>query len=307
MIDKWYTSATASVNCVPRSNSNFACVISQKDQGSEANRDKTNSSSGGNLRLDTLVETSLLTSRVGQTVLDYSYEPKAGYVKGFKNPIVNDQQLGTANMCIPNRYPFKATFVPSATDSKNVKTLRHYNLASQSLPSYKIWPSGATKFDYSQTIEHATVYNPMSGEHVPVRSQPQLHIGMAAVPQLDPATELTTFMNACLYYSVTCSIGISYDSSTPWTCGPPSCLPHNALWTQNPSKYYGYSDEILGFGTYSHTFSSSSLNLFSRLASEVDADQLHQRIERIRLQRETPKRPDLENDDDLDLEFEMLN
>lgn len=27
MIDKWYTSATASVNCVPRSNSNFACII----------------------------------------------------------------------------------------------------------------------------------------------------------------------------------------------------------------------------------------------------------------------------------------
>lgn len=107
----------------------------------------------------------------------------------------------------------------------------------------------------------------MSGEHVPVGAQPQLHIGMAAVPQLDPSTELTTFMNACVYYSVTCSIGISFDTSTPWTTGPPSCLPHNALWTQNPNKFYGYTDEVLGFGTYSHSFSKTALNQFSRLAS----------------------------------------
>lgn len=312
MIDKWYTSNTASVNCVPRSNSNFACIISQKDQGTAAKREKTNSSSGGNFRLDTVVETSLLTSRVGQNVLQYSYEPKAGYIKGFKTPIINDQQLGSANMCMPNRIPMKATFQPASTDAQNVKTLSHFNLAGSSIPPYRIWPSASTNFNYSQTIEHASVFNPMSGEHVPVRAQPQLHIGMAAVPQLDPATELTTFMNACVYYSVTCQIGISYDTSTPCTSGPPACLPHNALWTHNPNKYYGYTDEVLGFGTYSQLFSDTTLKQFSRLASEVDAEPLRQRIERLQLHRQSvPTAEDSSKDNDeqeLDeLEYELLD
>lgn len=49
--------------------------------------------------------------------------------------------------------------------------------------------------------------------------QPQVHIGMQAIPQLNPANESTNFVNAAVYYSIECGITLSGDINSMWTYG----------------------------------------------------------------------------------------
>lgn len=96
--------------------------------------------------------------------------------------------------------------------SKTNTTPCHYKILRSSTSPYYVYPS--YDFDYSQTLDHSSVYNPLIGDLTPYRFQPQVHLGMCAIPQLDPSTESTTFMNACIYYQVHCSISIVYDQNS---------------------------------------------------------------------------------------------
>lgn len=115
------------------------------------------------------------------------------------------------------------------------------------------------------------------------RTQPQVHIGMCAIPQLDPSTEATTFMNACIYYQVHCSIDIVFNRNSPYVAGEPCTLPYNALWTAEKTKYYGHPTEMIGIDTHKGIFTHSNLDRFADLAADVDSNHISERIERLRL------------------------
>ncbi|KAI5694148.1 hypothetical protein M8J76_015857 [Diaphorina citri] len=144
-------------------------------------------------------------------------------------------------------------------------------------------------FEYSQFIDLYDVFSPLRGDTGAVRTQPQLHIGMSPIPQLNPANDSTSFLNASMYYQVDCSINLSYSLESQWVDGGVSVLSHNAMFSSYSKKMYGHPVESLGCAQVSNLFSSSNLERMERLADDARAEAIARRVRSLRLQSSTDR------------------
>ncbi|QEM39036.1 VP4 [Bactericera trigonica densovirus] len=221
---KWYTGETSNVIGTPRSNSVYAIPYWNSSTTSATEVQKH---TWGNPRLDRFVKTHMLTSTIGEEIFDYSYSPRFA-------PIRPQDQL-----VIPNHRVNEASTFQSR-DLWQAKCA--YGSGKFTMKDYS-WPEMVplcdTAFVYAQLIEKYDMYMPgtgsVGGEQ---RAQPQLHIGMSAIPQLNPTTDLTSFVNACVYYSVECSIHLTGKREAYWTEGGPTCREENTIFSRHKAFYY---------------------------------------------------------------------
>lgn len=125
-----------------------------KTDGSE------NYADAGHFRLDEHISTSLLTSQVGSDIINYTYQPSAGFIKGFIPPYLSHDQLSpSSNVYMPysTRRLAKTSFVPKTSTASC-----HYQVVKSSTSPYYMYPSYS--FNYAQTLEHSSVFNPFVGD-----------------------------------------------------------------------------------------------------------------------------------------------
>lgn len=99
---------------------------------------------------------------------------------------------------------------------------------------------------------------------------------------------------------------VVYDLNSPYVAGGPCVLPHNALWSAERSKHYGYPSEVIGIDSHKGVFTANTLDRFADLAGDVDSNHIRDRIERLRLRNTVlPARSD-HYEQNVDSEFEIL-
>lgn len=146
-------------------------------------------------------------------------------------------------------------------------------------------------FFYTQHLEKMNMYSPhqgsVGGGQIP---QPQVHIGMSAVPQLNPSTEQTSFVNACVQYEVSCSIQLSGKRETYWTGGDPTVPENSALFAVHSDFYYEQTHEVFGmWGGAGGTIKANHLDAYERLARATNSQRVLSKIKEKRLETDLTK------------------
>lgn len=238
VLNKWYYDANCQIMSIPRSASYFACIYQNQDADEATDYERFK---GGYPRLDKIVKSYLLHSAIGEEIINYSYVPKAGFITMPKKQCIPVNRMGECTIPRPPHYTWTLNFVVN-----QAKTLEYLEYKPKDATAYNRSRNTSYAYNYSQTIEQYGVYSPITGPVGRNNTQPQVHIGMCAIPQLNPATEDSSFVNACFYYEVNCQIRISWNRHTMW--GQDILANERELLmftTQN--KNYAQPDELLGF------------------------------------------------------------
>ncbi|ANH56806.1 putative structural protein [Diaphorina citri densovirus] len=279
-MDKWYVDPASGVTCVPRSNSVYAVPYRNtsmaKPDWDDATKKDVLLHDAGNFRLDKFVKSHLLHSTVGETVVDYEYEPHMGVIKE-PDPL-----------CIPyhrasDGLMMNAMNIVDATCDVSTK---EYKL-TQKEPLVK-HHMAKSKFFYHSQIEKYGIFAPRYGALNPRQNvQPQVHIGLSAIPQLNPATEHKNFVNCCVYYAVDCSIELESRRTTEWT-GKPTQPETDALFSSHANYYYEQPHSVFGMWdgdggsikvTTNKKSSSTSARLEKKLAERTKEAELIREFE----------------------------
>lgn len=141
--------------------------------------------------------------------------------------------------------PPQETKVHATTDTNNKVNGRVILNGTKTL-SY-----GTThSYGYEQKLERECHWSPVSGAKQMV-AQPQLHLGMFAVPALNPSLSTETFTNACMYYSVEASIDMCYDFDSMYAKGDME------YWPAQPEFYNGQKMYTTGTCMFGMDFTNS--------------------------------------------------
>ncbi|KAL6958975.1 hypothetical protein U1Q18_051352 [Sarracenia purpurea var. burkii] len=232
LIKKWYSYYDSSSQLVPRSSTHYAVqywnkeaapISSQYARGYQPH-------SSGMFRLDKYVNSYLLNSTIGQEILSYEYCPVAGYITTPKVSFT-PYALHQGNIDIPE----------NSCKRTHVNFDKTFSIQGQTFQS----KYDTCAYHYGQTIEEYDTSSTAGGAAA-IRVQPQVHIGLSPIPQLNPETETTSFLNASLYYHVQCGIEITSDSDTEWSNGLPSTHSRNVVFHNYSEKHYSQPQEVFG-------------------------------------------------------------
>nr|QVW56836.1 MAG: VP4 [Phylloscopus inornatus ambidensovirus] len=239
MAEKYYNHATSSVMCVPRSATGYAMFMWNKEvyANTVENYEKYQPHLGKMARIDKYVNAYLMNSAIGEDVIDYRYRVKSGYIN---NPKITYQYgMGARQIPFQNRGSTLREVWWNNNDKRwevsgTAYHEKHYQQAT---------------FSYSQSLEKSRSFTADGAALHNTPNQPQVHIGMQAIPQLNPATESTGFMNACVYYHITCGATVVGDINSDWTHGTAACHPSNAVFINYQSTPYNQPEVYFGQAT----------------------------------------------------------
>lgn len=259
-IRRLWSDVESASHCIPRQLTGYAVlrefVANTQKVGTPA-VDTPYGMNYGRYRLDKHVDRYLVSSSVGQPVASYRYKPKRGYLKDplptIPNGLENVPRAGTV-INGPTFYPgvmraYPGSLVsrqtlglpnnPSVGNDPFIAQIQDNQQNANSIPAQN--PNGP--FNYMSRIERLQCYDTSQGtqsHHV----QPQLHVGMFAIPQLNPSTANNTFLNSCIYYEITTKmdVEVSWNSITE---NQVSCQQDNAVFIDN---YFGIPYGIAPYG-----------------------------------------------------------
>ncbi len=249
IIEKYYTHYNSSVQCVPRSAEYFAVQYWNKETVPDGYV-KYQPHTGKMFRLDKVVQQSLLNSAIGEIVIDYKYKVKEGWITRLKqfNICGGIKEGGSMHHYTHMNQPYRVYYEPTMNNQKQFEKFS-YNQQAASTTQYSLFST----FDanYSQTLEVANIYRPNNASVGTSAVQPQVHIGMCAIPQLNPANDNKNYLNACVYYNIECGINLVTDYESIWTYGYPTCHNAEAVFTPWSQKNYSQPKQIFGDVDYS--------------------------------------------------------
>ncbi|XP_046600903.1 uncharacterized protein LOC124295332 [Neodiprion lecontei] len=228
---KYYDSVASSVQCVPRSSSYYACQYWNKESHEPTDAgNKLQPHTGKMFRLDKVVDLHLLNSAIGEQVIEYSYKPRSGFINRPKTSFVPWQRMGEQSRNQFGGFKHLTQWNKQLGQLEmvhNDTTAACFNVATNR-PLYS----------YNQNIETYGTFSTRDDWITEGLPQPQVHIGMQAILQLNPSTESTTFLNAAVYYHIDCGCDIVGDNSSIWTNGRAATHHINERWFTHGTQHY---------------------------------------------------------------------
>lgn len=167
----------------------------------------------GVYRMDQILKTTCVNEVLGQPLIEYSYKPKAGFIKGNKKHLGlnwgNFEASTQTATHFPTRHP-----VLSYLDSHSYSDFNYQLKGVQS--AFGTNYSTNVPSVYEATIENFGVINPKYGSISDFSPQPQVHAGLLATPGMDPAANEPDFLNSSIYWQVetNCTVSFNLDSRT---------------------------------------------------------------------------------------------
>ena len=211
------------IQLVPRHLNLYWCGITA---GTTAAADRTQFVHRGDAPcIDRYVDRWLVNTTIGQPVVAYEYAPKNGI-------IIDVYGADASNENQVYRTASHATEMNIATASTNTEppVLREDVIAQNKHTTFdniNKWDTNPI-FQHNQTIECYDRYRWNSG-HVENNMQPQVHVGLTAIPAINPGTEQTDFQNASIYWGVSCELTVhEYNNS---------CYHKSVIITPDPNYY----------------------------------------------------------------------
>lgn len=193
----------------------------------------------GSVRMDEKVHQFLINQAVGIPIANYEYKPKSGFIKRGKEhfvPHTRQKYKVHSTMTRPHSHVlqfFKAANQPISGDiglGKNSTTPIVINNINDV---------------YARTIESYGTYHPLRGGFG-YDTQPQLHVGIVATPQLKPSNSSVTYLNSACYWKVECSITIKCNISSAFGKGTSVSWPLEASFCANYDRAYTDGQTLFG-------------------------------------------------------------
>lgn len=174
---KWYEDENSGATLIPRSNTVYACpyhnAVEEQASWDSAQKDQVEIHAWGRPRLDKFVRTMALHSAIGQDIISYSYKPKFGIIKMPDPFIAPYHRLNDGcELFVNELHPFTCTYSKSKAAKELVQGDAQNRRPLSSVGQY-----------YYQMIEKFNIYSPKAGTVGGLQGpQPQVHIGMSAIP-----------------------------------------------------------------------------------------------------------------------------
>lgn len=253
-VRKFWIDTQSTPHCVPRQMSGYYGIY-ETDAADLLAGTYTSGTGHGRFRLDKLVDKYVISTAIGQEIASYHYSPKRGYIRSPLPHVVNDGTVvvtSTAEGSLSGVYydvnrAYAGMLSGKSTVSRGQLMGDRYTQTVEESKSPNDNHPGdnpqTSNYYYQMRIERVQCYRGNDGKQSTM-AQPQLHVGLVAIPQLNPSTETSTYLNACMYFSVECQmdVEINFNSITE---NIPSCMARDAVFTDN---YAGMAKGINPYG-----------------------------------------------------------
>lgn len=193
-------------------------------------------------KIDQYIDRFLVNTCIGQDIVNYSYK--------IKNGIITDTYSAD--------YVNYENYFRTASKAEQVKAVPFVSARGVAIEGIVAqqpqtdpddinnWQSSFTSKLY-QTLEHYHTYKWDSG-HIHGNTQPQVHVGLTAVPAINPGSEATDFQNTSIYWSVETELIVHHYQNSCFHDGnihtyAPYWYPSN--WTKeyhNGNTYNGHAN-----------------------------------------------------------------
>lgn len=231
LIKKMYLDVPCQAMGVPRKNPMYWWY---RDDGSAI-------TGAGVLCLDTVTDRFLVNSMIGQTVADYVYKPKNGFISPNKVHITPIAYHGQ------DIYTNNAAFVSKRKCTKSGKTHDKPSSLGDKTDMFGQGLSDQFPANYSSTIDKSIIFDPrhplLNASMVP---QPQLHVGVGAIPQINPATEFENFQTTMVYWLCEYEMDVSCDIGSYYTYGTVSNMPQKVIYGRQVDQGYTTAETFCG-------------------------------------------------------------
>nr|QTE03993.1 MAG: capsid protein [Motacilla cinerea parvoviridae sp.] len=181
---------------VPRHLNMYATLITPTNDNASAAAGKY-SNPYGPPKLDQYVDRFLVNTSVGVPIVEYNYK--------FKNGIIFDQYSSFTYNTIAQRKPqfitsSEGTQVITTPNLVDNRTAQGEVKENTSINIANAWKNVFEAQQY-QTIENYLTYKWTEGQ-IHDNMQPQIHVGLTAVPAINPANDSVDFQNTSIYWAV---------------------------------------------------------------------------------------------------------
>lgn len=211
------------IQLVPRHLNLYWCGITAS-QATDANNTQF-THTGDAPAIDRHVERWLVNTAIGVPIVNYEYVPLNGIIVD-----VYGADASNENQVYRTSSHATEMNINTATTSTQPPVLRQHVVQQNKHDTFdniNKWDSNPI-FQHNQTIECYDRYRWRSG-HAINNMQPQVHVGLTAIPAINPGTEQTDFQNASIYWGVTCELTVhEYNNS---------CYHKDVIITPDPNYY----------------------------------------------------------------------
>lgn len=216
---------------IPRSQSDYWCMYSNLLACPTVNPPLNDyiPFDGGAVNLDQKLNRFLVNGVLGKNICHYEYKPRNGFLKTGKSAYL-PHYFSSNEILVPGFMHFQAM-----TPTLSARTDLEFKSLTKDFKE-----KGATiKFaqSYKAKIETPYRWDPIAGTYS-IRAQPQLHIGMFAIPAINPASENEDFTNACMYLEVSCKMYVETDYESMYTEKSLSYWPEQIVFADTMHKKY---------------------------------------------------------------------
>ncbi|XP_020285880.1 uncharacterized protein LOC109855740 [Pseudomyrmex gracilis] len=176
-------------------------------------------------KIDQYVDRFLINSAVGQTIIDYEYKPRMGILHDVRfNQLKHKFKTAPLSQAVQLK--------PTVTSGQSVEgIIEEHSYADADSNEVTQLPGWQNSFlsSIAQTIELQEHYNWDKG-HTHGNVQPQVHVGLTAVPAINPGTDTTDYQNTACYWAVDTQIVIHEYVNSAYHYG-------QGIHTTNPDWY----------------------------------------------------------------------
>lgn len=206
----------------------------------------------GQLNLNQFTDQFLINSAVGKTIKKYSYNIKHGLLNFPKTHVTSNAYkasslsiMGGLSLCQKESVQRdKNSIYASILLAAKEKTVENDTSA---LETGNVLTDNFHKCSYTRSLERPVVYNPRNPSDNSCRiAQPQLHVGILAIPQLSPSTESENFQISTVYWEIEYELDVILDFNSTYTSGNLALAPNNVMFYNNIGQGYTSGHTFVG-------------------------------------------------------------
>lgn len=186
----------------------------------------------GVARMDEKVHQFLINQAIGQEIIHYKYKPKNGLIKSAKDHFVPWNRRSNAVETIITRP--RSMALQFFNDENNKPIIGDVGLGIDK-SAYTMINQLPEK--YYRNIDNYGAFHPGKGA-TGFNAQPQLHVGIIATPQLNPATSSVSYLNSACYWKIECKCKIGFNLDSAFSINNVISWPLEVNFIQNKTPKY---------------------------------------------------------------------
>lgn len=180
----------------------------------------------GQLNFSDYVDQFLVNSAVGQVVKEYSYDVKNGLLTFPKHHVTNNNGYRGNELDVMAGFGLIGKPCKQRDENSIYVTLlgpgkeKCISEDTNKIESSDVLSDNYLENNFARTLEKPVVYNPRNPTDNSSRfAQPQLHVGILAIPQLSPTTNDENFQLSTVYWEVEYELDVVVNYHSYYTFG----------------------------------------------------------------------------------------